>query len=104
MLFLGVQSMADVSSDDALWRRFCPEGNDHHTVPSSIPPDNSGFADGDDDDDGNETENGKKRHVWKMRYMEWLRPNLRQFVFAHSQQGTRRFPIYISPTARRHCH
>jgi hypothetical protein len=99
--------MAEVSSDDALWRRFCPEGNDHqdhHTMRSSTPPDNSGFADSEDDDDGNETENGKKRHVWKTRYMEWLRPNLRQFVFAHSQQGTHRFPFYISPTAGRHCH
>ncbi len=73
--------MAEVSSDDALWRRFCPEGNDHHTVRS--PPDNSGFAAGDDGGDGDK----KQRHAWKSRYMEWLRPNLHQF--AHSQQGTR---------------
>ncbi len=53
--------MAEMSSDDALWRNFCP--------------DNSGVPAPDE----------RQQRVWKTRYMGWLRPNLRQY--ARSQQG-----------------
>lgn len=55
--------MAEMSSDDALWRSFCPDNSGDGTAHAVPAP----------------------GRVWKTRYMGWLRPNLRQY--ARSQQG-----------------
>jgi hypothetical protein len=58
--------MAEVSSDDALWRRFCADNSGDHTALAVPAPDE------------------RRQRVWKPRYMGWLRPNLHQY--ARSQQ------------------
>lgn len=57
-----IQSMNELTSDDALWRRFCGDTT-------------SCGDEGTSDDEG--VDGG---HVWKPRYMQWLRPNLRQYA------------------------
>jgi len=59
--------MAEMSSDDALWRSFCPDNSGDGTAHAVPAPDE------------------RQRRVWKTRYMRWLRPNLRQY--ARSQHG-----------------
>jgi hypothetical protein len=65
--------MNELSSDDALWRRFC--GTDKQ-------PTDKGVDVGVEEEEETTT---RSRHVWKTTYMAWLRPNLRQLG---QSQGT----------------
>ncbi len=58
-----IQSMNELTSDDALWRRFCGD---------TTSCGDQGTTSGDEGADGG--------HVWKPWYMQWLRPNLRQYA------------------------
>ena len=58
--------MNELSSDDALWRRFCD--TDKQSTDEGV----------DVGEEHEEETTARIRHVWKTRYMAWLRPNLRQ--------------------------
>jgi hypothetical protein len=58
------QILAELSSEDALWRRFCPPDSAEGTTAGV-----DGFL-GDNE----------KRHGMKDKYMDWLRPNLNLYV------------------------
>jgi hypothetical protein len=57
---VGVQILAELSSEDALWRRFCPSDSAEGTTAGV-----DGFLGG-----------NEKRHGMKDKYMDWLRTNL----------------------------